>query len=57
MSAPPFLQPVQWLGRPVEIETEWLQPERVDCPLIVFLHEGLGSLAQWRDFPRPWLAS
>ena len=25
--------------------------ERADAPLVVFLHEGLGSLAMWRDFP------
>jgi len=23
----------------------------VDQPLLVFLHEGLGSIAQWKDFP------
>jgi pimeloyl-ACP methyl ester carboxylesterase len=22
-----------------------------DCPTLVFLHEGLGSIGQWRDFP------
>ena len=26
--------------------------ERRDAPLVVFLHEGLGSLAMWKDFPR-----
>jgi pimeloyl-ACP methyl ester carboxylesterase len=24
---------------------------RADAPLVVFLHEGLGSVAMWRDFP------
>jgi len=42
---------VSWAGRPVRIEHQWLARERVDAPLIVFLHEGLGSLAMWRDFP------
>jgi pimeloyl-ACP methyl ester carboxylesterase len=38
-------------GRPVRIEHQWLAPERLDRPLMVFLHEGLGSVAMWRDFP------
>ena len=25
--------------------------ERTDAPLLVFLHEGLGSIAMWKDFP------
>jgi pimeloyl-ACP methyl ester carboxylesterase len=35
-----------------DIETQWLSPERKDRPLVVFLHEGLGSVALWRDFPK-----
>jgi len=46
-----FLQSAPWLDAVVEIETLWLAPERRDRPLIVFLHEGLGSVAQWRGFP------
>jgi len=42
---------IGWRGRPVRIEHQWLAPERVDQPLMVFLHEGLGSVAMWRDFP------
>jgi pimeloyl-ACP methyl ester carboxylesterase len=38
-------------GRPVRVETAWVGPEAPDRPLIVLLHEGLGSLAMWRDFP------
>jgi pimeloyl-ACP methyl ester carboxylesterase len=34
------------------IEYEWVSPERSHAPLVVFLHEGLGSLAMWRDFPQ-----
>ena len=33
------------------IEHEWLGRERRDQPLMVFLHEGLGSVSMWRDFP------
>jgi pimeloyl-ACP methyl ester carboxylesterase len=38
-------------GRRFTIEHQWLGRERHDRPLMVFLHEGLGSLAMWRDFP------
>ncbi len=55
-------QPVEWVdidwaGRSVRIEHQWLKPtsvraEPVEAPLMVFLHEGLGSLAMWKDFPK-----
>jgi pimeloyl-ACP methyl ester carboxylesterase len=48
----PFVD-IDWAGRPVRIEHAWRgradRPAR--APLIVFLHEGLGSVAMWRDFP------
>lgn len=28
-----------------------IPPQAVDGPTLVFLHEGLGSIGQWRDFP------
>jgi pimeloyl-ACP methyl ester carboxylesterase len=33
------------------LEYELLEGLRSDAPVIVFLHEGLGSLSMWRDFP------
>lgn len=36
----------------MRIEYQWIGPERRKAPLLVFLHEGLGSIAMWRDFPR-----
>ncbi len=42
---------ITWRDRPVQIECQWLSPERTGAPLIVFLHEGLGSIAMWKDFP------
>jgi pimeloyl-ACP methyl ester carboxylesterase len=42
---------IDWAGRRVRIEHAWLGREREGAPLVVFLHEGLGSLAMWRDFP------
>lgn len=43
-----------WRGRSVEVEYQWLAPARGDGsgPVIVFLHEGLGSIAMWKDFPQ-----
>jgi pimeloyl-ACP methyl ester carboxylesterase len=43
---------IAWRGRHVRIEHAWIAPERRDAPLLVFLHEGLGSLAMWKDFPQ-----
>jgi pimeloyl-ACP methyl ester carboxylesterase len=37
---------------PLRLEYQWLNPERVDAPVAVFLHEGLGSIAMWKDWPR-----
>ncbi len=41
-----------WNGKRVHIEHEWLGRERAGRPLLVFLHEGLGSRSMWRDFPQ-----
>ncbi|NDY91373.1 alpha/beta fold hydrolase [Ideonella livida] len=38
-------------GRPLCIEHAWVGVPDPQAPLLVFLHEGLGSLAMWRDFP------
>jgi pimeloyl-ACP methyl ester carboxylesterase len=43
---------IRWRERPVRIEHQWLGRERAHRPLVVFLHEGLGSLSMWKDFPR-----
>lgn len=48
---------IDWAGRPVQIEHEWIAREQHAAPLIVFLHEGLGSLAMWKDFPRELCAA
>lgn len=39
-------------GRAVTIEYEWIAGQRNDDPLIVFLHEGLGSATMWGEWPR-----
>ncbi len=38
--------------RKYSLENDSIAPERAASPLLVFLHEGLGSLAMWRDWPR-----
>lgn len=38
-------------GLRFDLEYRWIEPRRRDRPLLVFLHEGLGSVAMWRDFP------
>ncbi|HXD06862.1 MAG TPA: alpha/beta hydrolase [Burkholderiaceae bacterium] len=45
--------PVTLDARPLTIEAKFvgLERTRADAPLIVFLHEGLGSISMWRDFP------
>ena len=42
---------IAWRGRTVRLEHRWVARERADRPLIVFLHEGLGSVSMWRDAP------
>ena len=42
---------VDWRGNAIRIEYQWVGSADISKPLIVFLHEGLGSVAMWRDFP------
>ena len=39
-------------GRAFSIEYTYVGSDDPRTPLIVFLHEGLGSVAKWRDFPQ-----
>ena len=52
MTKPVSFVDIDWMGRTVRIEHQWIAQEKIDAPLIVFLHEGLGSLAMWKDFPQ-----
>jgi len=38
--------------RELRLEYEWVGAERATAEDVVFLHEGLGSISMWRDFPR-----
>ncbi len=35
----------------LQLETRWVGPGPDEAPTLVFLHEGLGSVGLWRDFP------
>jgi pimeloyl-ACP methyl ester carboxylesterase len=43
---------LDWNGRQIRLECEWVGAPRASAAVIVFLHEGLGSVSMWRDFPR-----
>ena len=34
------------------LEYAWYGPSPIHAPTMVFLHEGLGSISQWRSFPK-----
>lgn len=36
---------------PLRIEYRWVNETAGNAPIAVFLHEGLGSIAMWRDWP------
>ena len=42
----------------VSLEVKWIKLAESQKPVLVFLHEGLGCVALWRDFPEklcdPW---
>jgi pimeloyl-ACP methyl ester carboxylesterase len=38
-------------GQSYAIEYAWVGTTSSNAPLMLFLHEGLGSVAMWRDFP------
>ena len=47
----PLFAALEWRGRPVRVEYQWVGVADVAAPLVVFLHEGLGSRSMWKDFP------
>lgn len=42
---------IRWADRPVRIEYQWVGADAPAAPVMVFLHEGLGSVSMWRQFP------
>jgi pimeloyl-ACP methyl ester carboxylesterase len=41
-----------WNGLQARLEYQWVGCAESDYPVVVFLHEGLGSISLWRDFPQ-----
>jgi pimeloyl-ACP methyl ester carboxylesterase len=39
------------------LEYRFIRGTEADAPALVFLHEGLGSIAMWRDFPQKLVAT
>ena len=48
---------IDWRGLPQRIEYRWVGDVEALSPPIVFLHEGLGSVAMWKDFPQRFCAT
>ena len=42
---------IEWRGRPLRLEYRWVGDASSRWPTVVFLHEGLGSVGMWKDFP------
>jgi pimeloyl-ACP methyl ester carboxylesterase len=43
---------IDWNSQPAQIEYQWINKNQTDEPLVIFLHEGLGSLSMWKGFPQ-----
>jgi pimeloyl-ACP methyl ester carboxylesterase len=42
---------ITWRNRPLRLEYQWVGAAHSSYPVVVFLHEGLGSIKLWKDFP------
>ena len=51
LAKPARFAEIDWRGTPQHIEYQWVGAEKSMRPTVVFLHEGLGSVAMWKDFP------
>ena len=47
---------LDWRGRPLRLEYQWVGDAASTIAPVVFLHEGLGSIAMWKDFPEYFCA-
>lgn len=53
---PQFVE-VEWEAYRHRIEYAWIGAHQTGKPLLVFLHEGLGSVTMWKDFPQTLCAA
>lgn len=51
MNHPPEFLEIDWDSRTIAVEYRFISADVNDAPLIIFLHEGLGSLSLWKEFP------
>ena len=51
MTAAVQVATIAWNGGPLAIEYAWVGAAASTHPVVVFLHEGLGSLSMWKQFP------
>ena len=42
---------IEWRDKPLQLEYRWIGNQVSTQPAVVFLREGLGSVAMWKDFP------
>jgi pimeloyl-ACP methyl ester carboxylesterase len=42
---------IDWQGRPISLEYAWVGAQGSADTVLVFLHEGLGSVAMWKGYP------
>ncbi|WP_025916060.1 alpha/beta fold hydrolase [Herminiimonas sp. CN] len=48
---------IQWRNSKLRLEYQWVGARHSEHPVIVFLHEGLGSVALWKDFPESFCSA
>ncbi|MDQ6639227.1 MAG: alpha/beta hydrolase [Pseudomonadota bacterium] len=48
---------IEWRARPLRLEIERVGDPASPHPVVVFLHEGLGSVAMWKGFPAAFCAA
>ena len=51
MSEPVQWQEIAYADGQARMEYQWLGARDAPGPVVVFLHEGVGSLALWKGFP------
>jgi pimeloyl-ACP methyl ester carboxylesterase len=42
---------IKWRDNDLRMEYQWVGVKNSEYPVVVFLHEGLGSVAMWKNFP------
>ncbi|MGZ5198682.1 MAG: alpha/beta fold hydrolase [Telluria sp.] len=50
VARPSFVE-MDWRGKALRLELAWVGVPESRQPVVVFLHEGLGSVSLWKDFP------